>query len=535
MKKRAILCTADTKNLTELAQYLISEGWELISAGRTGKFLADSEIPYTEASALIETSPSFSTYMTMYRSILTTGLQQDRSDYFDDYEEINMVCINISPSLKSSTDFTENDDSDNYIDVRCSSLVQAGCRNYKNVLVLTDPADYQEIMIQMKTQSVSAEFRLYLAGKAFNMISACSASAADSIMLRTGRETYPRYFTVPYKKAFDLESGAAGHQSASLYMLPEFIGALGGIKKLQGKEISYNLYINIDAVWKGLCLFSSQLKNAAAVHGADFEGNPTVTQFTPAAGSVYAYSVKHGIPVSAALGSNAAESYRKMFNCGKAALDGAVTGFSAVVNEDAAQEIVKSNLTAVIAPGFTSDARIALAAKKNMRLITMTKPALFSYDFRSLDGGLLIESADATLFKNWNFVTKTRPTLQQIDEMAFGQLIIMGAKQDAAVVIKDMTTAGMCCAAMLPSDACLAALDHSVKNVQAGLTNSTDNAEVLVCGSVLPFVPELADIADRGIRAILQPGGASNDDEFIKFCNDRNISMVFTGIEHSGC
>jgi phosphoribosylaminoimidazolecarboxamide formyltransferase/IMP cyclohydrolase len=132
-------------------------------------------------------------------------------------------------------------------------------------------------------------------------------------------------------------------------------------------------------------------------------------------------------------------------------------------------------------------------------------------------------------------MTKTRLTQLQIDEMAFGQLVVMGAKQDAAAVIKDMTTTGMCCAAMVPEDACLAALDHSVKNVQTGLTNSSDNAEVLICGSVLPFSQELAGIADRGIRAILQPGGAPNDDEFIKFCNDRGIAMVFTGIEHSGC
>ena len=224
-----------------------------------------------------------------------------------------------------------------------------------------------------------------------------------------------------------------------------------------------------------------------------------------------------------------------MFNCGKRALDGAAAGFSAVVDDKAAQELLTSNLTAVVAPGFTADARVTLAAKKDMRLIAMSKPAMLSYNFRSLDGGLLIETADTILFEKWNLVTKTRPTQQQIDEMAFGQLIIMGTKQDAVVLIKDLVTTGMCCTAMVPEDACFAALDHSVKNIQAGLTNNTQNAEVLICGSALPFNTELTQLADRGIRAILQPGGTPTDKEFIKLCNERGIAMVFTGIEHPGC
>ncbi|MFA6856710.1 MAG: hypothetical protein WCR31_05820 [Treponema sp.] len=534
MKKRAILCTADTENLPELAQYLITAGWELISTGHTGKYLTDCKIPYTEAAALFETPRSFSDYMSLYRSILTTGQQQDRNCCFDEYLEINMVCINIAPSFSTAADVREFDASNDFIDIRCSTLVEAACKNYKNVLILTDPDDYEETMIQLKTESISTEYRLYLAGKAFNMISACNGAAANSILFQAGKDVYSKYFTVPYKKSLELKSGAASQQSASLYLLPESTGSMGGIKKLQGREISYSLYINIDAVWKGLCLFSSQLKNAAAVHGTDCEGNPIVTQFTPAAGSVYTCSVKHGIPVSAALGSNAAESYKKMFNSGKAALSEAAAGFSSVVDDKAAQELVSSNLSAVIAPGFTPDARAVLAPRKDMRLITMSKPALLSFDFRSLDGGLLVESTDAILFQKWNFVTKTRPTQQQIDEMAFGQLILTGARQDAAIIVKDMATTGMCCAAMVPEDACLAALDHSVKNVQAGLTNSPVNADVLICGSALPFSPELALIADRGIRAILQPGGTQNDKEFINFCNNHSIAMVFTGIEHLG-
>ena len=535
MKKRAILCTADTENLSELAQFLFSEGWELISAGHTGRFLADSRIPYTEVPALFESPRSFSNYMTIYRSLLTTGQQRDKGTYFDDYQEINMVCINLDPVVKDFSDVLAADTANDYLDVRCISLVQAGCRNYGNVLVLTDPADYEETIIQMKTESISLDFRLYLAGKAFNMISACNAAAAGSILDGKGGEKYPKYFTIPYKKAADLESGIPGHQSASVYILPEYAGTLGGFKKMQGKEISCSLYIDTDAVWKGLTLFSSQLKNAAAVNGTDREGNSTVTQFTPAAGSVFTYSIKHGIPVSAALGSNAAESYKKMFDCGKAALNRASAGFSSVVDEVAARELVQSDLSAVIAPGFTADARIVLAVKKDMRLITISKPALFSYDFRSLDGGLIIESADTMLFKYWNVVTKNRPNQKQIDEMAFGQLIIMGARQDAAVVIKDMITTGMCCAAMIPEDACLAALAHSEKNVQTGLTNSPEPAEVLISGSALPFSEVLSHIADRGIRAILQPGGTPDDEKFINFCNDRNIAMVFTGVEHSGC
>ena len=529
MKKRAILCTADTENIVSLAEYLVKDGWEIISAGHTAEVLSQDGVPFAEDNSLIDSPRTFPDYLALYRSILTTGHQPDRGYYSDNDREIHLVCVNMQPVFRDRRFFANLDSSRASFDMRCSSLVQAACKNYLKVLVLTDPSDYREAMIQMKTESITDEYRLYLSGKAFNMVSACTAAAADSLLMTKGASSYPGYFTIPYGRICDFSDKDREPAHATVYALPGHTGALGGIKVLQGRELTREMYIDIDTAWKNVCRYSSLLKNAQAVRGSDSEGNDIVTQFTPASGSVFTSSVKHGFIAGSALGKNAAESCRKMLGCALHALRNGVAASSAVIDGDAARIIAGTQLSAVCAPSFTEEACSVLSAQNNPALVTMSKEAMFSYDIRSLDGGLIIQNADKLLFPSWNIVTRTRPTQVQTDEIAFCRLAIMDAHDDAAAVSKNMTITGMCCNAMTPEDACLDALNHSAKNVKDGLTNSADNAEVIISGSPLPFSRNLAQLADAGIRAILQPGGTDSDTEFIQFCNDHGIAMIFTG------
>ena len=529
MKNRALLYTDDTDNLMTLARCLVKRDWEILSAGQTGKLLTDAGIAYTAVSVFDDSPRTFGDYGATLQSLVASG-RQNEYGYSDETDTIRLVCINLEPASHAHKNYKASDSVADKIDMRALSFVQAACKNYKNVLVLTDSADYEEAIVKIETQSVSEAFRLYLAAKAFNMVSACTAAAGNAILRQTGDKSYPRYFMLPYKKSEELINKEQSHRSACLYTLLHG-GALDSLRKNQGGELLYSLYVNIDAVWESLSNFSALLKKPPTVIERGDNGNETEMRFTPAAESVFTCSSKHGIPISAALGSNSAESFQKMSGCRKAFFDSAVAGFSAVVDEHAAHELLKSNLAAVVAPDFTAGAKALLAERKDIRLITMSTPATISYTIRSLNGGLIVEEDKLTLFDSWNVVTKARPTQLQADEAAFGQLVMLGAKHDAAAVIGNMTTIGMCCAALAPADACFAALNRAANNMRAELINGARSAEILVSGSALPFDGGFDRFVKSGIRLLVQPGGTDTDAESIAFCDEHDIAMVFTGAE----
>ena len=529
MKNRALLYTDDTDNLTTLARCLAKRDCEILSAGQTGKLLSDAGIAYTAVQIFDDSPRTFGDYAAMLQSLAASGRENEYDD-FDETGTLRLVCINMEPASHAHKNYKALDSVAGKIDMRALSFVQAACTNYKNILVLTDPADYEEAIVKIETQSVSETFRLYLAAKAFNMISACTAAAGNAIFRQTGDKSYPRYFMLPYKKSQELINKEQSHRSACLYTLLHG-GALDSLRKNQGGELLYSLYVNIDAVWESLSNFSALLKRSPTVSGCSDDGSETEMRFTPAAESVFTCSSKHGIPISAALGSNSSESFQKMTCCRKAFFDNAVAGFSAVVDERAANELLKSNLAAVVAPDFTEGAKTLLAERKDIRLITMSTPASISYNIRSLNGGLIVEEDTVTLFDSWNVVTKTRPTQLQADEAAFGQLVMLGAKHDAAAVIANMTTVGMCCAALAPADACFAALNRAANTMQTELINGARSAEILVSASALPFDSGFDRFAQSGIRLIVQPGGTDTDAESIAFCDEHGIAMVFTGAE----
>ena len=526
MKNRALLYTDDTDNLSALARCLIKHGCEILSAGQTGKLLSDADVAYTAVSVFDDSPRTFGDYKALLQSLLTSGRQNEYA-YSDETKAIRLVCINLEPASHAHRNYKSLDSVADKIDMRALSFVQAACKNYKNILILTDPDDYEEAIVKIETQSISESFRLYLAAKAFNMISACTAAAGNAILRHAGDKSYPRYFMLPYKKSEELINKEQSHRSACLYTLLHG-GALDSLRKNQGGELLYSLYVNIDAVWESLSNFSALLKKPPTVTE---RGSETEIRFTPAAGSVFTCSSKHGIPVSAALGSNCTESFQKMSACRKAFLENAVAGFSAVVDENAASELLKSNLAAVVAPDFTSGAKELLVERKDIRLITMSTPATISYNIRSLNGGLIVEEDKVTLFDSWKVVTKARPTQMQADEAAFAQLVMLGAKHDAAAVIANMTTIGMCCAALAPADACFAAINRAANNMQSEPTKNAAPAETLVSASALPFDKGFERFVKSGIRLILQPGGTDTDSEFIKFCDEHDIAMVFTDDE----
>ena len=426
-------------------------------------------------------------------------------------------------------------------------------------MVLTDPKDYPDAMEEIAGNKKNLQLHRRLAGKVFNLTSAYDAAVSgfmlrdlEPIVREDGSEEFspvlPPYYDMSLEKSQGLRYGENSHQQAALYLWADKKGAFGGMTQLQGKELSYNNIRDLDVAWKAVSAFNRFVKEGNQVSGTDYsqwgdiicgkkedgtkvapEGTPITVSFTGASGSIFTVALKHNTPCGAALGATCLESYKNTHDCDPVSIFGGIVGCSAIIDEEAAQEMVKCFLEVIVAPDFTPEALEIFKAKKNLRLIKATIPATENWEVTSVDGGVLVQNRDNQLFDTWNIVTKVKPTQEQIDEMAFGMTVAMFAKSNAILVIKNKAAIGIGCGQTNRIWAAEQALTRaqSITN-KAGIAA----AEVLVSDAFFPFSDCVEMAAKFGIKAIVQPGGSLRDQESIDACNKYGIAMIFTGTRH---
>ncbi len=532
MKKKAILYTSNFEKLATLAQYLVHDGWEILSAGATAEFLQDNNIPFTMTKTLVSNANSDDSFIQSMHMILAAGRKLLTSTLYTE-EVINLVCMNLEPKFRKINEFKEVNKTDNCIDLQHVTLIRAAAKNYMNVVILTDTADYEEAIIQMKTESMSDDYRLYLAGKALTLCAAYDSADAVSITSSLAAHEYPSYYLMPYKFAGKLSHGPNNHQGAALYSLNDHIGSLSGMERIQGKEMNTNLYLNCFAAWRGVSIFTRILKKSIQIESTDCNGYPFLTQLTPAAGSVFSVAIKNTNPIGAALGSNLIESFERTYATAPESFKGATFGCSCVVDEEAAHRLMQCDFRAIIAPDFTNEAKQVFAENPDLRLVISSRLTSNQTFPTYVDGGLLLQQEDIKFHRNLTVVTQNRPTREQVDAMALGVLIARIAKSDAAVVLNGTSTVGISAGNTSRSRAVRFALQDACEYFEKNnLSSEQRNAEILVSDSVIYFDEHAKKIADAGIKAIIQTGGSDTDEEFIQYCNEHGISMVFTGIQH---
>lgn len=539
MKKRAVISVFKKEGVLELASFLNESGWEILSTGGTAAYLTQNNIPVIDVSSVTNFPECLDGRVKTLHPAIHAGIlaRRDNAAHIAKLEElcvhpIDLVCVNLYPFFEKVQANLSFDDTVEFIDIGGPTMLRAAAKNHQDVLVLTDPADYADAIQEIKSGSVSIEFRRKLAGKVFNLTAAYDAAISRFMLGESGENEYPEHYVLSLKKQQALRYGENGHQSACLYTTADYKGAFGGMKQLQGKELSYNNIRDLDVAWKGVCAYSRFIKNAEPVSGVDTEGNAVVANFASAAGSVFTIALKHNTPCGAALGKNVLDSYKKTYNCDSTSIFGGIVGCSSVIDEEAALEMSKCFLEVIVAPGFTDEALKVFAAKKNLRLVVAEIPAEDTHSYLSVDGGFLIQSNDNKLFEKWDVVTKVKPAPSQINEMAFGMTIAMFAKSNAILVIKDQAAIGIGCGQTNRIWAAEQALERAQNVVKAGLTSSSDNATVLISDAFFPFDDTVRAAAKYGITAIVQPGGSIRDEDSIKACDELGIAMVFTGTRH---
>ena len=533
MTKSALIDVENTEGILEFAEYLASAGWRILSANKTEELFKQKKIPVVHESSFSKSGIYVNDASLLIKDIIEVKSEDDENTYqkYNDYNKnyIKIVCLNVLPTLNKNLKKNQLKDAIKPVNFLITSILRNVISNYENLLILTDPADYKEAMIQLKTSHVTMEFKSYLAAKALNLISAYDAGIATSVLQSDiYKEKFMNYLTYPLKKDMVLHDGLNNHQEACIYKFPADTGVLNGITKAQGKEISYSIFSDVSLVWGLISTLFRNLKNQMSVKSINSDGYEFTTQFTPLTGTVCTIAVKLSLIVGASLSTNVIDSFRKTYSYDRENINDVVLGCSAVIDGTAAKEIVNCSFIAVVAPGFTDEAKEIFATNTNIRLIPTGKIEPSEYNGHFISNGLLLQTRDSSLFKKWNIKTKNRPSQNITDEMAFGTLLSLGARSYSALLLKNnrILTISQGCVSMKQ------AITNLIQEAPERTDENESVADILVADSPIPLCQSVMNLIELGVKAIIQPGGTPTDDEFIKYCDDHEVIMIFTNMTH---
>ena len=544
MGKRALISVFDKSGIDGLASFLAGDGWELLSTGGTFKFLSEQKIPVTEVSSVTGFPECLDGRVKTLHPAIHAGLLARREDpsHMETLKKlglgtIDLVCVNLYPFFEKVQAGLGDEETIEFIDIGGPTMLRSAAKNYRSLIVLTDPADYAQAIGYIKSGTVPVDFKKMLAGKVFNLTSAYDA-AVSRYLLEVGQanEAFPAYWPLPLKKAQSLRYGENAHQSAALYLAADTVGAMGGMEQLNGKEMGYNNIRDLDLAWKTACAFGLP-DDPAAANGDDLnQFGIHDNGFSP-----LCVAVKHNTPCGIALGSSLLEAYEKAYLCDPVSIFGGIVACTVKVDALTAAKLAELFLEIVVAPDFEDEALNILKTKKNLRVMKARYAPRDKFECIAVDGGLLVQSADRRLLEKWETVTKAAPDNSDIADMIFGLKAVSYVKSNAIVVVKGGAALGIGGGQTNRIWAAEQALERSGAAIKAAAENPLfagkgiadgKPARVLASDAFFPFADVVEAAAKAGIQAIIQPGGSVRDKESIDACDKHGIAMVFTGTRH---
>jgi phosphoribosylaminoimidazolecarboxamide formyltransferase / IMP cyclohydrolase len=494
--KRALISVFYKDGLLELANFLMSKEIEILSTGGTYKYLKENGIEVLEVSEVTGSEEILDGRVKTLHPVIHGGILaiRDNKEHMDTINRknitpIDMVVVNLYPFFDKVNDDITFEEKVEFIDIGGPTMLRSAAKNFRDVVVITDPLDYKEVMTQIELNSeIDFETKKKFAGKVFNLTSAYDAAISNFLL----KDKYPDYLTISYKKSMDLRYGENPHQNAAYYTSTTESGSMKNFKQLNGKELSYNNIKDMDVSWRVVCEFEE----------------------------IACCAVKHNSPCGAAIADNVYDAYINTYECDPVSIFGGIVAFNRKVDAKTAEELAKIFLEIVIAPEFDKDALEILSAKKNLRVIECKEKPVNGKELTIVDGGILVQDSDDDLIKDINCVTKDKPSEKDLQDMVFGMKIVKYVKSNAIVIIKDGKAKGIAGGQVNRIWAASQALERAKEG------------GVMVSDAFFPF-GDVVDVANEyGIKAIMQPGGSINDQLSIDACNKYGISMVFTGIRH---
>ena len=502
MKKLALISVFDKSGIADFARGLKANGFDIIATGNTFKLLSENGISITEIKDLTGFPEIFHGRVKTLHPKISGGILM-RTDNPSDLKEardndispIEIVCVNLYPfkevAKNPETDLAtliEN------IDIGGPTMIRAAAKNNKIVSVITNPQQYLPFLEELKTGEISFETRKKLAIAAFAHTADYDSYIVN--VLQKKMDVSSNYFNKSFKLASSLRYGENPHQQAGVY--GEFYD---NFEFLHGKELSYNNILDL----------------VAAVELVESLGVSACT------------IIKHNNPAGAAIGKDSFDAYVKALKCDPVSSFGGIVAFTSIVDEKLATKLNEIFLEVVCAPDYTDEAIEILKKKKDRRLLKQKKSiSNEEKTFRSIPGGAIVQDYDLLDLDEAKLkvVTNKKPSAEELEDLKFAWKVAKFTKSNAIVFVNGQATLGVGAGQMSRIDsvkiAKMKAQEHGLDLV----------GSVAASDAFFPFADGLIEIVNCGAVSVIQPGGSVRDQEVIDAANQRNISMVLTGIRH---
>ena len=501
MKKRVLISVSDKSGLTEFAQFLEKNNYQLISTGGTFKHLKEAGLSPIQIDEVTNFPEMLDGRVKTLHPKVHGGLLavRDNKEHMDTVaahgiELIDMVVVNLYPFFENAGKNIPLDEKVEFIDIGGPSMLRSAAKNFKSVTVITNVEDYEKVKSEIETSGeTTLETRKTLAGKVFNLTSAYDAAISKMLL----EEEYPQYLNASYKKVSDLRYGENPHQSAAYYVSTVENGAMKDFEQLGGKELSFNNLRDMDLCWKVVNEFKNEMACCA---------------------------VKHSTPCGVAIGNTAVETYTKTFECDPVSIFGGIVAMNYKVDAATAEELGKTFLEIVMAVDFEEKALEILRQKKNLRIIKIKNPVSDKQTWVKIDGGLLVQDCDNQFSEEIKVVTEKQPTEEQRKALLFAQRVVKYVKSNAIVVSNGTQALGIGGGQVNRIWATQQAVERAKEKFSGEL--------VLASDAFFPFRDVVDFCAEKDIKAIIQPGGSIKDEESIEAANQHGIPMLLTGMRH---
>lgn len=520
--RRAVLSVSDKDGVLDFAKELAKFDVELLSTGGTARLLKDNDLNVKDVSE----HTGFPEIMdgrvkTLHPKIhggllaLRNNEEHKKAMAENAIEPIDLLVVNLYQFVKTMQSDANFETCIENIDIGGPAMIRAAAKNFENVVVVTNPADYQRVLADMQANNgaVSYELRKALAAEAFSLTARYDSTISTWLNGEVkDAPAYPNQISFAGSVKEVLRYGENPHQSAALYVTDNKILRPGvtNATQHQGKALSYN---NLNDT------------NAAFELASEF-AEPTVA------------IIKHANPCGVASGANIVEAYKNAFRCDTVSAFGGIIALNRPLTAELVKEFGGLFLEVIIAPSAEADALELLSAKKNLRVLTtggMADPKEPRRLIKPVAGGFLVQDADTACItaEDLKVVTKREPTDQEVKDMLFAFRVAKHVKSNAIIYAKDHATVGIGAGQMSRVDSSrIAAWKAAEAAKAAGLKDSLAIGSVVASDAFFPFADGLISAAEAGVTAVIQPGGSIRDEEVIAAADERGLAMVYTGIRH---